>query len=102
MAEPDRFTATMSKAKRMGKIFIDWLRNERGATAIAPYSLRARPRAAVAVPVSWDELDDLERPDGFHPQDMKDRLSRRCPLLAPEARGIGKGVLEALEDWSKG
>ncbi len=100
--DPDALTATMSKSKRKGRVFIDWLRNERGATAIAPYSLRARPRAAVAVPVSWDELDDLERPDGFHPQDMKDRLSRRCPLLAPEARGIGKGVLEALEDWSKG
>ena len=100
--DPDALTATMSKSKRKGRVFIDWLRNERGATAIAPYSLRARPGAAVAVPVSWDELDDLERPDGFHPQDMKDRLSRRCPLLAPEARGVGKGVLEALEDWSKG
>ncbi|OYX25723.1 MAG: DNA ligase D [Rhodobacterales bacterium 32-66-7] len=55
-ASPDRFVATMSKAKRKGLIFIDWLRNERGATAIAPYALRARPGARVAVPVTWGEL----------------------------------------------
>lgn len=100
--DPDAFTATMSKSKRKGRVFIDWLRNERGATAIAPYSLRARPGAAVAVPVSWEELGDLTRPDGFHAGDMEARLSRPCPLLAPEARGIGAGVVEALEDWSKG
>ncbi|MCJ8141216.1 hypothetical protein [Falsirhodobacter halotolerans] len=47
---PDRFTATMSKAKRKGRIFIDWLRNERGATAIAPFFVRARPGASVAAP----------------------------------------------------
>jgi bifunctional non-homologous end joining protein LigD len=99
---PKRYTATMSKAKRKGKVFIDWLRNERGATAIAPYALRARPGAAVAVPVSWDELGDLDRADGFHVTDMEARLSRPCPLDAPEPRGIGDSVVEALEDWSKG
>ena len=57
LAEPDRFVATMSKAKRAGRIFIDWLRNQRGSTAILPYSARARPGAPVAVPVGWDELD---------------------------------------------
>jgi len=100
--DPDAFTATMSKSKRKGRIFIDWLRNERGATAIAPYSLRARPGAAVAVPVSWEELDDLTRPDGFHAGDMEARLARPCPLNAPEARGIGTGAMKALDDWSKG
>ncbi|MGR3322393.1 MAG: DNA ligase D [Pseudooceanicola sp.] len=98
---PDRYTATMSKSKRKGRIFLDWLRNERGATAIAPYSLRARAGAAVAVPVTWDELEALERPDGFHPADMEDRLSRDCPLDAVDARGISAGVVDALEDWSK-
>ena len=56
MAEPERFIATMSKAKRKGKIFIDWLRNQRGATAILPYSARSRDNAPVAVPIAWGEL----------------------------------------------
>src|SRR5690606_15940576 len=53
--EPDRYIAQASKAKRKGKIFIDYLRNERGATAIARYSTRARKGAPVAMPVSWEE-----------------------------------------------
>lgn len=64
-AEPARFIATMSKARRQGKMFIDYLRNERGATAICPYSTRSREGAPVAVPVSWEELDGLERANGF-------------------------------------
>ena len=98
---PERYTATMSKTKRKGRVFIDWLRNERGATAIAPYSLRARPGAAVAVPVTWAELQDLSRPDGFHVGDMAARLKRPCPLRSAKARGIGAKVVEALEDWSR-
>jgi bifunctional non-homologous end joining protein LigD len=62
MAEdsPERYVANMSKAKRRGKIFIDYLRNQRGATAIAPYSTRARPGAFVALPVSWKALSALK------------------------------------------
>ena len=56
LAEPERFIATMSKAKRKGKIFIDWLRNQRGSTAVLPYSARAREGAPVAVPIAWGEL----------------------------------------------
>jgi bifunctional non-homologous end joining protein LigD len=63
--EPDRFVATMSKAKRKGRIFIDWLRNERGATAIAPYSPRAKPAASVATPVSWTELSRIDAANAF-------------------------------------
>jgi bifunctional non-homologous end joining protein LigD len=63
--EPDRFVATMSKAKRKGRIFIDWLRNERGSTAIAPYSPRAKPIASVATPVSWTELSRIEAANAF-------------------------------------
>ncbi|HXY35458.1 MAG TPA: non-homologous end-joining DNA ligase [Planctomycetaceae bacterium] len=55
-ADPDHFAATMSKAARPGKIYIDYLRNERGSTAVAPYSSRARPGAAVSMPLSWTEL----------------------------------------------
>jgi bifunctional non-homologous end joining protein LigD len=58
--EPDRFVANMSKEKRKGKIFIDYLRNQRGATAISPYSTRARKGAFVATPVSWQQLSRLK------------------------------------------
>ncbi|WP_417309393.1 DNA ligase D [Devosia sp.] len=63
--EPDRFTATMSKAKRKGRMFIDYLRNERGSTAIAPFSTRSREGAPCAVPVTWDELETLEAANLF-------------------------------------
>ena len=59
-AEPERFVAVMTKAKRTGKIFIDYLRNGRGATAIMPYAARARANAPVAAPVSWTELRGLD------------------------------------------
>ena len=55
-AQSDRYTAHMAKAKRRGRIFVDYLRNARGATFIAPYSMRALPGAPVATPVSWEEL----------------------------------------------
>jgi len=53
---PDRYVATASKAKRGGVIFIDWLRNSRGATSVTSWSLRARPQAGVAMPLAWSEL----------------------------------------------
>lgn len=62
---PDRFVSTVSKAKRQGKILVDYLRNQRGQTAVAPYSTRARPGAAVSMPLSWDELDPGIGPDYF-------------------------------------
>jgi bifunctional non-homologous end joining protein LigD len=54
--EPDKYTATMSKAKRGGKVFVDHFRNGRGATSVTSYSLRARAGAPVALPIGWDEL----------------------------------------------
>ena len=63
--QPDRFVATMSKAKRKGKLFIDYLRNERGSTAIAPWSSRSREGAPAAVPVTWEELDSVTAANQF-------------------------------------
>ncbi|HEU4960139.1 MAG TPA: DNA ligase D [Sphingomonas sp.] len=75
-AEPDRFTATMSKAKRKDKIFIDWLRNQRGATAIMPYSARSRPGGPVAAPVSWTEFREMENAHPFHVGDSASLIER--------------------------
>jgi bifunctional non-homologous end joining protein LigD len=72
---PDRFIAVMSKSRRNGKIFIDYLRNAEGATAIAPYSLRARANAPVATPIAWDELTEDVRFDHFNLRTVPARLS---------------------------
>ena len=77
LAEPERFVATMSKAKRKGKIFIDWLRNQRGATAVLPYSARAREGAPIAVPIAWGELAGFEDANPWSIGDA-DALLRRA------------------------
>jgi bifunctional non-homologous end joining protein LigD len=64
-AEPQRYLATMSRRKRVGKVFIDYLRNGRGATFVAPYSTRRRAGAPVSAPLRWDELTAALRPDGY-------------------------------------
>lgn len=100
---PDRYTATMSKSKRRGRIFIDWLRNERGATAIAPYSLRARAGAPVAVPVTWEELETLEGANRFSMADMAVRLKLDCPGLETQKnlQSLSDGVIDALQSLSE-
>ncbi|MBT8207166.1 MAG: non-homologous end-joining DNA ligase [Acidimicrobiia bacterium] len=55
---PDLFTIEFLKKNRGGRVFVDWMRNTEGATAVAPYSLRARDEAPIAMPLSWDELAD--------------------------------------------
>jgi bifunctional non-homologous end joining protein LigD len=74
---PDRFTATMAKEKRKGKIFIDYLRNAAGATAIAPYAVRARANAPVATPIDWSELERDVRFDHFNVRNVPERLRVR-------------------------
>jgi bifunctional non-homologous end joining protein LigD len=61
---PGKLLAHSSKAKRAGKIYIDWMRNGRGATCVAPWSLRARPGAIVSMPITWEQLPEVA-PDGY-------------------------------------
>ncbi len=75
-AEPQRFTAALAKAKRTGRIFIDYLRNQRGATAVMPYSARSRPFAPIAVPLTWEELRDLDTPAHWHIGDAAEMVKR--------------------------
>ena len=71
---PARYTANPQKDARRGKIFVDYLRNTRGATATASYSLRARPGVPAAVPLHWHELDGLEDPAELNWQTVPTRL----------------------------
>jgi bifunctional non-homologous end joining protein LigD len=74
--DPKRYIATMSKAKRRGKLFIDYLRNQRGATAIASYSTRRRRGAPVATPLAWDELTARTKPDMYNIANLPKRLDK--------------------------
>ncbi len=73
--EPKRFTATMSKAARGGRIYIDHLRNRRAATTVAAYSTRARPGAPVSVPLAWEQLSARVPPDRYTIADVPNRLA---------------------------
>lgn len=76
-AEPDIFTAKIRKSQRKGRIFLDWLRNQRGATAVMPYSARVRKGAPVAAPIAWEELSKIKSSAAFSIRDA-DRLRQRA------------------------
>ncbi|WP_019515656.1 DNA ligase D [Sphingomonas sp. Mn802worker] len=94
-ADPVRFVANMSKTKRKGRIFIDYLRNGRGSTAIMPYSARARAGAPVAAPVTWSELRDLDTAANWHVGDA-DALIARANDRALSGWGIADQALPNL------
>jgi bifunctional non-homologous end joining protein LigD len=94
-AEPERFVAVMTKARRKGRIFIDYLRNQRGSTAIMPYSARARAGAPVAAPVSWTELRDIESAARWSVRDAADLLER-ATSRALAGWGVADQVLPDL------
>src|SRR5699024_4574886 len=75
---PDKYTSNMKKEKRKGKIFIDWVRNTKGATSVAPYSLRIRKKLTVSMPISWSELDKI-KPDEITMEMAIKRLKRKDP-----------------------
>jgi bifunctional non-homologous end joining protein LigD len=74
---PDRFTAKMTKSTREGRIFVDYLRNAENATAIAPYSARAKRNAPVAMPIAWEQLKQDLRNDHFNIRNVPGLLKRR-------------------------
>jgi bifunctional non-homologous end joining protein LigD len=81
-AAPERFTVALPKLQRRGRIFLDFLRNQRTATAIMPYSARARVCMPVAAPVTWDELEAIDRSDAFTIADVGQLLERaKSPSL---------------------
>lgn len=75
---PEKYTSNIRKEKRKGKIFIDWIRNTKGATSVAPYSLRMRKKVRVSMPISWDELDQV-KPDGITMEEAIKRLRKKDP-----------------------
>lgn len=84
---PQRYIATMSKQKRRGVIFVDWLRNGRGNTSVCSWSLRAREPAAVAVPLRWEDLGRIASPRAFSPEQAQARAKR---LKADPWEGIAQ------------
>ena len=75
---PDKYTSNMKKSKRKGKIFIDWVRNIKGSTSVAPYSIRLRRKATVSMPIKWSELDKV-RPDEITIKEAIKRIRRKDP-----------------------
>jgi bifunctional non-homologous end joining protein LigD len=94
-AAPDMFTANIRKVQRKGRIFLDWLRNQRGATAVMPYSARAREGAPVSAPVTWEELDRFESGHHFSIRDA-DELLKRASSKALAGWGKAKQALPDL------
>ncbi len=81
-AAPEAYVATMTKAKRKGKIFVDYFRNDYTATSIADYAVRARAGATVAVPLHWSELKGLKSAHDFTMEDVLHRIAKEKPVVA--------------------
>lgn len=75
---PERYVSNVRKEKRRGKIFVDWIRNTRGATSVAPYSVRKREGMPVSMPIAWEELDQVA-PDGISMEAALRRLTQPDP-----------------------
>lgn len=98
---PDRLTVEFLKKERRGRVFIDWLRNGFGATGVSPYSLRPRPGAPIAMPITWDELPKTQ-PNQFRLRDAEDRLAadpweRAAPVDLTDALSAVDSLLAERE-----
>jgi len=91
---PRRFTVMSTKSRRTGKIYIDWMRNGRGATCIAPWCVRIRPGAPVSMPVAWEDLPALEPGGGFT---VKHPPQEPADWLAPVPQRISKAILREFD-----
>jgi bifunctional non-homologous end joining protein LigD len=76
---PELITVQMSKSKRRGRVFVDWLRNAFGQTIVAPYSLRRHPQAPVSTPLHWEEVDPRLEPSSFNLSSIERRLKKKDP-----------------------
>ncbi|MBZ9648119.1 DNA ligase D [Sphingobium sp. 3R8] len=94
-SDPDNFTAALPKAQRKGRIFVDYLRNQRGATAVMPYSVRARSGAPVAAPITWKEMETIDTPAHWHVRDAPE-LVKRAASKALSGWGRADQVLPDL------
>jgi bifunctional non-homologous end joining protein LigD len=94
-ADAERFTISLPKKERRSRIFLDFLRNQRTATAILPYSARARAGMPVATPVAWDELEGIDRSDHFTIADVE-LLLERAKSRELEGWGTADQQLPAL------
>lgn len=97
---PDVLTTTFRIANRGGKVFVDWLRNNPGATVVSPYSLRATPRATVATPLAWDELETTA-PDAFTIDDAQRLLDRPDPLIDLKPTDVAPFVAAVEEAFTR-
>jgi bifunctional non-homologous end joining protein LigD len=93
--QPEKLTAHLSKARRGTRIFIDTLRNRRGATWIAPYSPRARSGAPVSVPIRWEEVTPRMRPETFNVPRLLEQRSRTPLVDAWEGIGSVRQTITA-------
>ncbi len=91
-AAPDRYVSNMSKKKRTGKIFVDYLRNQRGATSVAAFSPRARPTAPVSMPLAWKELPRTKSAGQF----VLPQVAKRLDSVAADPWGDFDRVRQSI------
>jgi bifunctional non-homologous end joining protein LigD len=97
---PKLFTANMAKSSRRGRIFLDYLRNGRSATAVAAYSLRARPGVPASTPLAWDEIAEIDDPADLNYATVPVRLTEvedPWAELAQSARPLTKEMERRLQ-----